>query len=377
MRTLSDTLARLAALRGGLAPPAAEGDRLRDLSAFGSNPGSLRARYYVPQTLKDGDALVVVLHGCTQDAAGYDRGSGWSQLADQHGFALLFPEQKRANNAHLCFNWFSGDDTRRGSGEALSIHQMITTMIATHPIDPARIFVTGLSAGGAMTSVMLAAYPDLFSGGAIIAGLPYGTAHSVPEAFDRMRAHGGPASASLAALVTSASNHRGPWPTISVWQGDSDRTVSPANAMMIVEQWRTLHGAPETPRLTETISGHSHQIWRGADGRDVIEYFKIAGLGHGTPLSTFGPNACGVAGPHMLEAGISSTSHIAAFWGLSNAHEPTSTLPSVHDERGRVSAQAAAPPHRPSGPQFDGLARSNHAVTKTIEDALRAAGLLR
>jgi len=127
MRNLSDTIERLAALgsRRNMPAPSVVADRLRDFPEFGSNPGALRARIYIPPSLPEHAALVVVLHGCTQTAAGYDHGSGWSQLADRHGFALLFPEQQRANNANLCFNWFAPGDIQRGGGEALSIAQMI------------------------------------------------------------------------------------------------------------------------------------------------------------------------------------------------------------------------------------------------------------
>ena len=105
-------------------------------------------------------------------------------MADRFGFALLLPEQRRANNPNGCFTWFSAEDTSRECGEALSIRQMIERMVIDHGIDRSRIYVTGLSAGGAMTSVMLATYPEVFAGGAIVAGLPYGSAANVQEAFD-------------------------------------------------------------------------------------------------------------------------------------------------------------------------------------------------
>ncbi|WP_404339217.1 alpha/beta hydrolase family esterase [Sphingomonas sp. MMS12-HWE2-04] len=355
MRNLNDTITRLSALRGRIdgASGAVGTDRLVDLLTFGSNPGALRGRCHLPEGLGANAPLVVVLHGCTQDAGGYDHGSGWSHLADEQGFAVLFPEQQRANNANLCFNWFNAEDTRRGSGEPESIRQMIVAMIAKHRLDPARVYVTGLSAGGAMTSVMLATYPELFAGGAIIAGLPYGTARSVPEAFDRMRAHGGPDAAALGGLVAAASDHQGPWPRISVWHGDGDRTVSSANAALVVEQWRGLHGVAKAPDRTESVDGHPRSVWRNAQGRDVIEEYRIAGLGHGTPLSTFGDDACGNAAPYMLEAGISSTRHIARFWGISDAVA-------------RPATKSQAEP-----------AQAPHGVTRVIEDALRAAGLMR
>jgi poly(hydroxyalkanoate) depolymerase family esterase len=86
---------------------------------------------------------VVVLHGCTQTASGYDRSAGWSKAAEEHGFALLFPEQRRANNPNLCFNWFLPEDASRQRGEAQSIRQMITAMQARYATDPERVFVTG------------------------------------------------------------------------------------------------------------------------------------------------------------------------------------------------------------------------------------------
>src|SRR5262245_30109569 len=136
MRRLSDTLFRLAAMRNqrGIRVAVPE-DRLTELGAFGSNPGALSAKVYVPPDLPAKAPLVVVLHGCTQTAAGYDYGAGWSRLADQEGFALLFAEQRRANNPNLCFNWFLASDAKRDSGEALSIRQMIEALIIAQDLD--------------------------------------------------------------------------------------------------------------------------------------------------------------------------------------------------------------------------------------------------
>ena len=182
---------------------------------------------YVPKNCRAAPALVVVLHGCTQTAAGYDLGAGWSTLADRYGFVLLFAEQTPANNPKTCFNWFLPGDTTRDRGEALSIRQMVEKTIGAHGIDRARVFITGLSAGGAMTAAMLATYPEVFAAGAIIAGLPYGTAGNVQQAFESMFQGRSHIPQVWGDLVRGASTHRGPWPRVAIWHGDQDPTVKP------------------------------------------------------------------------------------------------------------------------------------------------------
>lgn len=134
MRTLSDTLARITRLKTGKAEHLHSRNRLATLTNFGPNPGALKARYYLPKNLPKKPALVVVLHGCTQIPADYDACSGWSKLADTHGFALLYPQQLLDNNGNLCFNWFLPGDSSRDGGEALSIRQMIQTMCSRHKV---------------------------------------------------------------------------------------------------------------------------------------------------------------------------------------------------------------------------------------------------
>ena len=325
MTKLNSTIAQLGRLRTlSLQPPPPDRGRLADMRDFGSNPGALRARYYLPTDLSGKVPLVVVLHGCTQNADAYDHGSGWSQLADELGFALIFPEQRASNNPNRCFNWFMPGDSARDAGEPLSIRQMIAAMVSSHPIDKGRVYVTGLSAGGAMTSIMLATYPETFAGGAIIAGLPFGAAASVSEAFANMRGMGYPDDKVLGALICSASDHDGPWPTISVWQGDADRTVDASNAERIIAQWQAVHGRDDWEAETRIVDGARQRVWCDTDGRVAIEAYEIIGMGHGTPLAVSGPGACGIVSPYMLDAGISSTWHIARSWqiGMIGPHEP-------------------------------------------------------
>ena len=369
MRSLADTLDRLKRLPSGFPHSTPISSRLSPFSSGRANPGNLKSWIYVPQNVSTRAPLVVVLHGCTQTAAGYDQSSGWSRLADLHGFVLLYPEQQRANNPNVCFNWFSVDDASRGLGEARSIHEMVAAVQAQHRTDPQRVFVTGLSAGGAMTVTMLATYPEVFAGGAVIAGLPFGVARSVPEAFDRMRGHGLPHSGALAGLVRSASDHSEGWPILSVWHGSADQTVDQSNALALVEQWRALHGAPEAPHETDLVQGYPHRIWRNPKGRRVVEEYSITGLGHGTPLDTRGSGHGEHAATFMIDAGISSTRHIARFWGI---------VPDQADDRSTVVQQGQSEKSDPH-PQPTEPARwsSQAGIQKTIEDALRNAGLMK
>ncbi len=290
---------------------------LTPVTGFGSNPGALLAWSFVPPGLAPGAPLVVVLHGCTQDAAGYNAGAGWSVLAERHGFAVLFAEQQRANNGNSCFNWFQPADIARTGGEAESIAQMTTHMVRQHRLSAARVGVTGLSAGGAMVAVMLATYPELYQGGAIIAGLPYGSADSVAAAFQAMGGRVSHTAAAWADLVRRAGPG-GPVPAVQIWQGTADTTVRPAVADELVKQWTGAHGLPPEPTVRDTVDGVEHRAWvRG--GRTLVELYTVPGLQHGTPLqtgATDADHAVGRAGPFMLESSISSTWHIARGWGL-------------------------------------------------------------
>lgn len=385
MRKISDTIARLSALRAQHSVhvnDTREGDRLQALTDFGSNPGALKGRVHLPPDLPKNAPLVVVLHGCTQNPAVYDHHSGWSQLAGEAGFALLFPEQQRANNPNLCFNWFEPADTGRDVGEALSIRQMIDVMVLRHGLDRKRIFITGLSAGGAMAAAMLASYPEVFAGGAIIAGLPYGVAATVPQAFDRMRGHGGPSEKELQRILGGASNHPGPWPRISIWQGTADQTVAPSNADAIAAQWLSAHGFDKkTPTHSETAGRLAKRVWRNVTGEAMVEINMIAGMGHGTPIG----DGLGAPGPFMLDAGLSSTREIARFWNIDAAQ--------TNSTRSNPKMPAGEKPSSPSPAPEKAVAklpvpsdgdvskprpkRAPHDITTVIEDALRAAGLMR
>jgi poly(hydroxyalkanoate) depolymerase family esterase len=358
-------------------------------TGFGPNPGDLRMFSFVPASIQQPRALVVVLHGCGQSAAGYDLGAGWSTLARRYGFALLMPEQQPSNNSNGCFNWFNPEDTARDMGEARSIRQMIERMVRDHRINERHIFITGLSAGGAMTSVMLATYPEVFAGGAIIAGLPYGVATNVREALNGMFQSSSRPSAELGDLVRKASTHKGPWPRVSVWHGSADRTVNPANADEILKQWLEVHHLPAAAMAQMMVDGHPRQVWWNAEGETIVESYTIADMAHGTPVGIAqNDERYGVPGAFLIEAGISSSYHIANFFGLTDRMarpQAAPEQPARQVSTRPVPAPSAAPdltsvlsPRPTAGrPKARRVRRRPVDVGGLITRALTAAGLMK
>lgn len=283
-----------------------------------TNPGNLGMVRYVPSGLAEGRPVVVALHGCTQTASAYGTGSGWQQLADRMRFTVLMPEQKTANNLNRCFNWFQSGDITRGQGEAESIAQMVRQTVTDTGADPSRVYVTGLSAGGAMTAVMLATYPELFAGGGIVAGIAYQCATSMVDAFTCMNPGKNQTPAALGNAVRSASSYTGPWPTVSVFQGSSDYTVAPSNATEIVEQWTNVHGIPATPTRTDTVAGYPHAVYESG-GRTAVESYTITGMGHGQPVDPgTGAAQCGQAGAYILDVNLCAAYQMATLWHLAD-----------------------------------------------------------
>jgi poly(hydroxyalkanoate) depolymerase family esterase len=294
-----------------------------EVKRFGSNPGNLRMFVYLPARLRPGAPLVVVLHGCHQTAPDFGLTVGWTTLAEEHRFALLLPEQLRANNRNACFTWFQAYDTTRGQGEALSIREMIDWIVVERRLDEHQIFITGLSAGGAMTSAMLANYPEIFRAGAIIAGLPFGIAVNVRQAIAAMANPPVRSADEWGDYVRQASPHKGHWPAVSIWHGSADTVVSPNNAEAIGQQWCNVHGLGDTFSDEQIAPGVIRRHWLDESGRTLVERVDIPGFGHGAPIDALGRNgaACGVPGPFALDVGISSTRAIAKFFGLSQRRE--------------------------------------------------------
>lgn len=305
----------------GIGVARADPGRLEPLEVK-DNPGRLHAYVYVPTRLAERPALVVAQHGCSQRAADFDDETGWTALADEAGFVLLLPEQSPYNNPNRCFNWFNPKDYRRNRGEPESVRHQVETLLARYPIDRNRIFVTGLSAGAGMTSVLLATHPDLFAGGAVVAGVPYGCAANAFQALPCMqfgnRLVNGPAT--WAARVREAAPPgTSRWPQVAIWHDAADPVVNPFNAESSLLQWTAVHDIDQAPEIDERIGTHHRRVYMDSQGLPRVELWITERVGHATPIDP--ETGCGRDDParktdFVTDADLCATRHIARFWGL-------------------------------------------------------------
>ena len=291
---------------------------LAAVASFGSNPGALDMYEYVPAGLPSNAPLVVVLHGCTQTASAMEA-AGWNALADQYHFAVLYPQQRSANQSLSCFMWYGATDIARTGGEAQSIIQMVDTEVSSHAIDTNKVFVTGLSAGAAFTAVMLATYPDRFAAGSIMAGVPYKCATDVTSASScqQMSATSQKTAAAWGDLVRGGdTGFSGTWPRVQIWQGTSDYTVNPANATELVKQWTNVWGTDQTADATDTISTATRTQFK-AGNTVAVELYTVTGMGHAIAIGMDPDGACpATTSAYFSDEKICSTTRAAQFFGL-------------------------------------------------------------
>ena len=244
---------------------------------------TLAYKLYVPPTAIDAPLakrpLVVMLHGCTQGAVDFATGTRMNLLAREAGALVLYPEQTQHANAQKCWNWFKPQHQQRGKGEPEALAMLIRSIVAEHDVDDSRIYVAGLSAGGAMADILGRCYPELIAAVGVHSGLPSGAAADLPSALSAMR-NGVGATARNGASATVP-------PTI-VFHGDADATVNVRNATAIVDAALAGHrdpaGAIPEPSASEGRAPagrrYTRTVYTDRDGRSDTEYWRLHGAGH-------------------------------------------------------------------------------------------------
>ncbi len=252
---------------------------------YANAAGERRYRLYVPAGNPiEPLSLIVMLHGCTQDADGFAAGTRMNQFADRHRCLVAYPVQPQNANPSKCWNWFNPADQHRGSGEPSILAGITQQIIAQYPVDPARVYVAGLSAGGAMAAIMVTEYPELFAAAGVHSGLPPHCAHDLPSALAAMKGGGNRGHATR----NQHGKERLPQRPLIVFHGDADLTVSPKNAALLLDGFVARDGiGPEMSRAAKgkrtatverlisttgqhaelwTIHGAPH-AWSGGDAR--------------------------------------------------------------------------------------------------------------
>jgi poly(hydroxyalkanoate) depolymerase family esterase len=304
---------RLPGLRlPGRAPdlPLPEGAEFRDLT-HARAAGARRYRLYVPASANGGlQGLVVMLHGCTQDPEDFAAGTGMNALAEEHRLLVAYPAQNGAENSMSCWNWFRPGDQMRGAGEPAIIAGLTESVRDEFGIARNRVYVAGLSAGGAMAAIMIETYPDLFAAAGVHSGLAYGSANDVVSAFSAMK---GQQAIRRPERQAEAADDA---PRVIVFHGGADATVHPSNAERIIAEIRR---PPARVRRSEHPGeagrrGYARTVAVNADGATVYEAWLVEGAPHawfgGHPSGSYtdpaGPDASREMVRFFLDAGSAS-----------------------------------------------------------------------
>src|SRR4051794_11824641 len=262
---------------------------------YANTAGSRAYKLYVPSGYSGQPVpLVVMLHGCTQNPDDFAAGTNMNALAEEQTFLVAYPGQPSSANANKCWNWFVPGDQTRDAGEPSILAGITRQIMSDHAVDPSRVYLAGMSAGGAAAAIMGATYPDLYAAIGVHSGLAQGAAHDIPSAFAAMWQGGPP--------VASASRGRSGHivPTI-VFHGDQDRTVSAVNGEQVIAQAKAGANLRTTVILDQSEGRvrYARAVQADADGRAVLEHWVLQGAGHawsgGSPTGSYtdprGPDA--------------------------------------------------------------------------------------
>ena len=263
-------------------------------SSHAGPAGRIEYMLYRPAAATPDMPLVVMLHGCTQSPEDFARGTGMNQLAEEVGFLVAYPRQTQAANMQKCWNWFQPGHQRRDHGEPALIAGLVGDIIRDEQVDASRVYVAGLSAGGAAAAIMADTYPDLFAAVGIHSGLACGAARDLPSALVAMKNGAG------RSVTSSPTNGR--YVPVITFHGDRDTTVGEVNARDIVRAATVATGTPVSVTVeTGEIDGrrYTRASSRDAAERVLIEQWTIAGAGHawsggdagGSYTDDRGPNA--------------------------------------------------------------------------------------
>jgi poly(hydroxyalkanoate) depolymerase family esterase len=278
--------------------------------SFACAAGRRNYKLYIPRRLhKSRPALLVMLHGGTQRGDDFAAGTRMNDLAEEHGFIVAYPSQCKAANASLCWNWFAPEHQKRGTGEPSIIAGITSEIVANHNVDPDRVFVAGLSAGGAMAAVMAATYPDMYAAVGVHSGLPYRSATDLPSAFAAMRGNAGPRRrrSRKPREVADAS----PRVRTIIFHGDADKIVHPSNATGIVGGPKLGESIEPAEARSSAARSYTRTLIRDQSGVAVVEQWLLHGSGHawsgGSPNGSYtdphGPDASREMMRFFLEEG--------------------------------------------------------------------------
>jgi poly(hydroxyalkanoate) depolymerase family esterase len=279
---------------------------------FTCDAGSMHYKIFIPTAIAEtAPPLIVMLHGCTQSPDDFARGTRMNALAREHGYVVAYPAQAKSKNANRCWNWFRSRDQQRGQGEPAILAALTRHLVKAHGLDERRVYVAGLSAGGAMAAVLASTYPDVYAAIGVHSGLPFGVAHDLPSAFAAMKQGAGTSAAGVPSARTD------PVPAI-VFHGDRDMTVDPCNGAAIIEQCMgtaaaTSDAEPHATRATVergSVRGgrsYTRTIFTNTAGSVVAEQWLVHGGGH----AWFGGD---VSGSYTDPSGPDASQHMLRFF---------------------------------------------------------------